>query len=353
MKIYCDLFERIISPENLFEAWATFKSDKRSKADVREFEWNLEKNIFQLHRDLKNTTYRHGHYYGFYIRDPKQRHIHKADVRDRVLHHAIFSIINPIFEETFIPTSFSCRIGFGTHKGVDALERKARSVAKNGTNDCLVLKCDVRKFFDSVDHEILASILEKRIKDEKTTWLLRSIIESYDSTPVRERERETAAPRKGIPIGNLTSQLFANVYMNEFDQFIKHKLHVRHYARYTDDFAIVSGDRSYLENLIEQISIFLRDRLALELHPKKIFIRRLHQGVDFLGYVMFNEHRLIRAKTKRRIFTKFKTKVAAYHAGNLSEDALMASLQSYLGVFSHADAIQLKEELENLLWFLG
>jgi retron-type reverse transcriptase len=188
MKTYTDLFDRIISPENLFEAWESFKGDKRNKADVMEFERNLEKNIFQLHRSLKNGTYRHGRYYGFYIRDPKQRHIHKANVRDRVLHHAIFSIINPIFEKTFISTSFSCRIGFGTHKGVDVLERKAHTVARNGTSDCFVLKCDVRKFFDSVNHEILIAIFENRIKDEKTIWLLGSIIESYDSAPVGERE---------------------------------------------------------------------------------------------------------------------------------------------------------------------
>ena len=139
--------------------------------------------------------------------------------------------------------------------------------------------------------------------------------------------------------------------MNEFDQFVKHVFHVKHYARYTDDFAIVSADRSYPENLIEPISTFLRDRLALELHPKKIFIRKLHQGIDFLGYVMFTGYRLIRTKTRHRIFAKFKAKVAAYHAGDLSEDSLMASLQSYLGVLSHADAHEFGEELKNQLWF--
>ncbi len=140
--------------------------------------------------------------------------------------------------------------------------------------------------------------------------------------------------------------------MNEFDQFVKHKLHVRHYARYTDDFAIASSDRLYLENLIEPISTFLRDRLMLALHPKKVSVRKLHQGVDFLGYVMFPKHRLVRAKTRRRIFAKFKVKVVAYHAGDLSEDALASSLQSYLGVFSHADARRFSEELQNLVWFL-
>jgi RNA-directed DNA polymerase len=198
MKTYRDLFGKIISIENLFTAWETFKSDKKNKPDVIEFERHIEKNLFQLHRDLKNKTYRHGCYYGFYITDPKQRHIHKAEVRDRVLHHAIFSVLNPIFEETFIQTSFSCRIGFGTHKGVDVLERKARSVSRNGTADCFVLKCDIKKFFDSVDHAILLDILGKRIKDENAMWLLRCIIESYESTPVRERERERERRRAAV-----------------------------------------------------------------------------------------------------------------------------------------------------------
>lgn len=200
MKIYKNLFDQIISPENLFSAWDAFKSDKRNKRDVLAFERHLEENIFKLHRQLKNRTYKHGPYTGFYIQDPKQRHIHKATVRDRVLHHAIFSVINPIFEETFIPMSFSCRVGFGTHKGVDILERRARAVAKNGTSDCFVLKCDVQKFFDSVNHEILVSILGKRIKDGETMWLLKSIIESYEAVPVREREREreTALAMPGV-----------------------------------------------------------------------------------------------------------------------------------------------------------
>ena len=167
----------------------------------------------------------------------------------------------------------------------------------------------------------------------------------------RERERESYAARKGIPIGNLTSQLFANVYMNEFDQFVKHMLHIKQYARYTDDFAIVSSDRLYLEQLIAPISTFLSNRLALALHPNKVFIRKLHQGVDFLGYVMFPNYRLVRAKTRQRMFKKFKIKVAAYHAGVISEAALEASLRSYLGVMSHANTKRLAGEMKNLVWF--
>ena len=168
----------------------------------------------------------------------------------------------------------------------------------------------------------------------------------------RERERETACGHaRGIPIGNLTSQLFANVYMNKFDQFMKHGLRVGNYARYTDDFAIAAADKIYLENLLEPISVFLRDRLALTLHPKKVEIRKLHHGVDFLGYILFENHRLVRAKTRRRMFKKFKGKIAEFRAGTISENALSASLSSYLGVLSHANAHRLTEKMENLVWF--
>lgn len=227
MKTYSDIFDHIISPENLFSAWDEFKKGKQNKSDVQQFEFNLEKNLFQLHRDLKDKTYRHGPYKGFYISDPKVRHIHKATVRDRVLHHAVFKILNTIFESTFIPNSFSCRISKGTHKGVEALENMTRKIVRNGTAPCYVLKCDIQKFFDTVDHGILLSILRKQIKDEDAMRLFEEIIESFP---------------KGLPIGNLTSQIFANIYMNEFDQFVKHELKIKYYVRYTDDFAVASDN---------------------------------------------------------------------------------------------------------------
>ncbi|MGC9602916.1 MAG: reverse transcriptase domain-containing protein [Minisyncoccia bacterium] len=340
MKIYKNIFERIISPENLFSAWDSFKSDKRGKPDVQSFEWNLERNIFQLHRDLKSKTYKHGPYKGFYITDPKLRHIHKATVRDRILHHAVFSVVNPVFEPTFIPTSFSCRVGFGTHKGVEVLEKIMREVSRNNTHPCFVLKCDVRKFFDSVSHEILLSIIKKRIKDVDALWLLESIVRSYES-----------APGKGIPIGNLTSQLFANVYMNELDQFVKHRLKVKHYVRYTDDFALVSESPEELEKLLNPISEFLENELALKLHPNKSILRSVCQGVDFLGYVIFPHHRLIRSKTKHRMFKKMEERMKKYETRKISKLSFEQSIQSYLGVLSHANTRRLSERLKNEFWF--
>lgn len=199
MKIYKDLYWQIISPKTLFRAWEVFKSDKSNKVDVIDFELNLEQNIFELYRDLKNGTYKHGPYKGFWIHDPKLRRIHKATVRDRVLHHAIFYVLNPIFEPTFIPNSFSCRIGKGTHKGMKKLAEMIRVVSQNYTKRCYALKCDIKKFFDSVDHNILTRILERKIKDQKVQDLLLEIVSSYSTTYERERERVKYLCEKAYP----------------------------------------------------------------------------------------------------------------------------------------------------------
>lgn len=189
MKIYTNLFDQVCSTENLFIAWDIFKRDKRHKHDVICFERNLEQNIFQLYRELINQTYQHGPYKGFYICDPKRRHIHKATVRDRVLHHAIFRILNLVFEPTFITSSFSCRISRGTHRGVDTVEKMIRQVNQNNTRPAYALKCDIKKFFDSVDHRILFSFLQQKITEAKTNWLLWHVIASYQAVEFNERER--------------------------------------------------------------------------------------------------------------------------------------------------------------------
>jgi retron-type reverse transcriptase len=336
MKLYSDLYNQIVSVDNLFLAWDKFKLGKGSRADVIEFEWRLEENIFTLHRELKSRSYKHGAYHAFYIHDPKQRLIHKAVVRDRIVHHAVFNILNPIFEPTFIANSFSCRVGKGTHKGVVALTKMLRRVSHNHTSSCFALKCDVLKFFASVDQDILLGILSKRIKDRQTIELLREIIYSFSSK---------GTYHKGLPIGNLTSQLFANIYMNEFDQFMKHQLKVRHYVRYTDDFIVVSDNIEYLKSLLSKIQRFLKTSLALELHPAKLSIRKFTQGVDFLGYVVLPHHTKLRTKTKRRMERKLGKRTDAYANKTITAESLKQTWQSYLGVMSHADCHKLKKSL--------
>lgn len=345
MKIYKNEFEKIISLENLFAAWDAFKSDKRNRFDVQVFERNLEENIFELHRNLKAKKYKHGAYSGFWIRDPKPRHIHKATVRDRVLHHAIFNTLNPIFEPTFIAQSFSCRVGRGTHKGIEALGTITNKISKNSHKSTFALKCDVKKFFDSVDHDILLKILSRKIKDADAMWLLSEIVRSFISKEANIFEH------RGLPIGNLTSQLFANVYMNEFDQFMKHELRVGHYLRYTDDFVVISDSKEYLEKLIQPTNQFLKEKLGLKLHPNKVSIRKFNQGIDFLGYVVLPHYRQLRTKTKKRIFKKIFSRVLEQKHNLISNKTLEQSLQSYLGVLSHADSYKLSQKLKNQFWF--
>jgi RNA-directed DNA polymerase len=323
-------FEDIVGVENLLAAWGEFVKGKRNKKDVQEFSLRLMENIFVLHHELAEQTYVHGGYKAFKVFDPKPRDIHKAPVRDRMLHHAIYRILYPFFERTFIADSYSCRLGKGTHRTVSKLRDYACKVSKNNTCAYWVLKCDVRKFFASIDHAILLNILREYIPDEKIIWLLEQVISSFSP---------------GIPLGNLTSQLFANVYLNKLDQFIKHQLKAKYYLRYADDFVIISENKKWLEEKIEPIGRFLREELKLKLHSDKIFIRNLLQGIDFLGYVILSHHTMLRTKTKKRIFRKIIKKKLELRKGKITEEAFRQSLQSYLGVLSHAESFKLTQEL--------
>lgn len=306
------LFDAIISPENLLGAWREFRKGKTKKKDVLEFEFHLERNIFELHDALKNRTYGNKPYEAFYVYDPKKRHIHKAHVRDRVVHQALYRKLYSLYDPGFIHDSYSCRIGKGTHRGVLRLRDFIRKEGHNDTRTAWVLKCDIRKFFDSIDHVLLQKILYKKNIDEGTGWLIKNIISSF------EKEKG-----KGLPLGNVTSQLFGNVYLNEFDQFIKHRLKATYYARYCDDFVIISHTREFLERSIPAIARFLRASLLLELHPRKVDIRKARQGIDFLGYVVFPHYMIVRTSTKKRILKNIRKGV--------SEEAK----QSYLGILSH------------------
>ena len=315
-------YEYIISAENLLEAWREFIRGKRRRKDVREFEPDLMANIFTVHRDLSAKTYMHSAYHKFSISDPKPRIIHKASVCDRLLHHALYRKLYPFFDKTFIADSYSCRIGKGTHRAMNRFRAFGHIVSKNNTRTCWVLKCDIRKFFASIDQDILLKILRWRIPDTGVLWLLERVIRSFES----------AAPGKGLPLGNLTSQLLINIYMNEFDQFVKHRLKARYYIRYADDFIVMSEDWRMLEDALGRIDRFLRQRLKLELHPDKVFIKTLASGVDFLGWVHFPDHRVLRTSTKRRMIRRIKDAVGK------EEDVI----QSYFGLMNHGNTMKLR-----------
>jgi len=323
------IFEEVISLENLFLTWSEFKQGKRKKIDVQRFEFYLENNIFELNNELRNQTYKHLFYTPFFICDPKLRKIHKATVKDRVLHYAIFRVLYPIFDQSFIVDSYSCRDYKGTHRAVNRLREFAFKVSQNNTQNCFVLQCDIKKFFD---YKILLALLKKKIKDEKLLWLLNEIINSF-----------FVSVGVGLPLGNITSQLFANIYLNKFDQFIKHKLRLKYYIRYCDDFIILSENEKFLENLIPQISSFLKENLKLNLHHEKTKIKKYHQGIDFLGYVSFPRHRILRVKTKKRMFSKLKIKKEQVEVGEITKQSFNQTLQSYLGILKHCNGYKLRK----------
>ncbi len=319
-------YEDIISVENLLGAWREFLRGKRRKKDVQGFQYRLMDNILALHRDLREGTYKHGGYKAFKVSEPKPRDIHKASVRDRLLHHALYRKLYPFFDRTFIADLYSCRRNKGIHKAMNRFRTFAFRASHNHTRTCWVLKCDIRKFFASIDHRVLLDITARYIPDERIVSLVMEVVGSFHSTE----------DRKGLPLGNLTSQLLVNIYMNEFDQHVKHKLKVRHYIRYADDFVVLSHEKQHLQSLLLYIEVFLRDRLKLELHPRKVSITTFASGVDFLGWVHFPNHRVLRTSTKRRMLR------------NLDGDPKRVSVESYLGLLSHGNARTLAAKIGRL-----
>ncbi len=311
-------FERIISVENLLHAWKGFLRGKRDKKDVQIFSLHLMDNILSLHTDLATRAYQHGEYESFFVNDPKRRHIHKACVRDRLVHHAVYRILYTLFDRRFISDSYSCREEKGIHKAINRFRDFSFSASKNHTTTCWVLKCDIRKFFASIDHRVLLDILGRHLSDKDTMWLLEDIICSFPA---------------GLPLGNLTSQLFSNIYMNVFDQWMKHSLKEKFYIRYADDFVVLSPDKEYLLSLIQPIQTFLFEDLHLDLHPKKLFIRTIASGVDFLGWVHFPDHRVLRTVTRRRMMRR------------IGEHPTNETIQSYLGLMSHGNAFRVRSVL--------
>jgi RNA-directed DNA polymerase len=291
---------------------------------VQEFELRLMDNILSLHQDLVQQTYRHSDYEAFNISDPKPRNIHKASVRDRLLHHAIYRCLYPFFDSTFISGSYSCRKGRGTHKAIRHFQSAAYQVSRNHTRTVWALKCDVRKFFASIDHERLIAILDTRSPDKRVLWLLSQIIRSFYA-------KEEGV---GLPLGNLTSQLLVNIYMNEFDHFVKQRLKVKHYVRYADDFVFLSADRDYLRGVLLRVEGFLQSQLHLSLHPDKVSIATFASGVDFLGWIHFPDHRILRAATSKRMSRNIEQK-----------EGKEETVQSYLGLLSHGNAYKLQRQV--------
>lgn len=276
-------------------------------------------------------------YEKFIVCDPKPRTIHKASVRDRVLYQVVYKSLYQVFDQTFIFHSYSSRNLKGIHTGIKYLEKDINKISKNYSRSCFVVKCDIRKFFDSVDHNILFGLISKKIKDGDFLDLVNKVIYSFKKTK-----------GKGLPLGNVTSQIFSNIYLNELDQYVKHKLKIKCYLRYCDDFVIVSDSREYLKFYVEKIKIFCKEKLLLNLHPNKIVFRKAIQGIDFLGYVILPHRKVLRTKTKNRILKKLEKLKKFFDKNLIKKEYLEQVTQSYLGLLSHCKSEKAREQIERI-----
>ncbi len=350
MKTYRRLYEKVYSNENLILAFKKARKGKSKKNYVKNFENNLIKNINLLKKELINKTYYPSRLNKFVIRDPKTRIIRSSIFRDRIIHHAVINIIKPIYEKRFIYDSFASRKNKGTHVAVKRFEYFINKVSSNGrkinnphTNNSIkgyVLKADIKHYFDTINHETLIKILKNKIKDEDLINLIRTILYHYKS-----KEKG-----KGLPLGNYTSQFFANIYLNQLDYFVKHRLKAKYYIRYVDDFVILHRDKKVLSKYKNKIEKYLKN-LRLELHKDKSEIHALRNGITFLGYRIFYHYKLLRVRNIRYFKNKFNKKLELYSQGLLSKENLESFLQGWFGYSNFANTYNFNKKFNNLLPF--
>ena len=342
MKRYKNLFDSVCSFENLHAAAKKALKGKRGKRPGSSFFAEMEEEIIALQEELLSGTYRHGRYHYFQIHEPKKRTVAAAEFRDRVVHHAIIRVIEPLFECRFIEDSFACRTGKGTHAGM-------RRAAEFSRRFPFVLKCDIRKYFENIDHEILMALLSEVIGDRQLLGLLQNILGSHaDGERMVVPENglplfDSRIARRGLPIGNLTSQFSANVYLNPLDHFVKHELHCKGYVRYMDDFLLFGDDKERLRGWGQAVWKKVNS-LRLEIHPDKYRLIRCERGVDFCGFVMFGNGRIrVRRATARRFHKRFKQNLQAVNDRTGDVDSLSRSVVAWVGHVKHAQSWNLRK----------
>jgi len=342
MKRYKNLFESVCSLENLHLAYLKARRGKQTRWAVEDFTFHLEGELLQLRDELLNGTYTPGPYRQFTVYESKKRLISAAPFRDRVIHHAICNIIEPIFEATFIYDSYACRVGKGQHA---ALQRLRKFLQQNR----YALRGDIARYFPSIDHEILFHLLARKIGDKRLLNLLATIIAHSPpevGEPVWFPGDELFAPLRphGLPIGNQTSQFFANVYLNPFDHFVKENLREKYYLRYVDDFAILSNDKAHLHEVKAIAKTFLTD-FRLRLHENKTQVFPATNGIDWLGYRVFPNHVRIRKSNVHRFKRRLRRMQEAYRKGEMSVKEIGIRIQSWLAHAGHADSYHLRRNL--------
>lgn len=351
MKTYRNLYPKLCSYDNLKLAWRKARKRKTLKDYVMEFESDLENNLQNLRYGLQSFTYAPRPMKNFIVRDPKTRKISASHFRDRIVHHAICNIIAPIFERQFIHDSYANQINKGTHSAIKRAEKFMRKVSSlsnkslSGRDGQLflkkkprlgyALKADIRHYFDTVDHEILLNIIERKIKDKDVIWLIKMIVNNHYST----------TECKGMPLGNVTSQFFANVYLHNLDIFVKHVLKAKYYIRYVDDFIIYHKDRKLLENWKMQINNFLKCNLKIELHPHKSRIIQLGRGITILGYRIFYNYRLLKKSNTRRIWKRLEIFKQRYSKCKMRKDDIARSLSGWIAYAKFANTYKLRQRV--------
>ena len=346
MRTYENLYQNMISLPNLYKAYLESIKEKKKKRSVVRFEKDLHNNLWNLHQELCLNDYRVSPYTQFYVNDYKTRKILAPKIRDAVVHHAIYNYLEQIFDKTFISTSFACRKNKGSHK---AFKKLRRYLYKYDGEDYFI-KLDISKYFYSIDQYKLLEIIKKKIKDEELISIIEKIIFSHSEERISAHidNPNYEEQRKGIPIGCLLSQLFANIYLNELDQYIKHKLKRKHYLRYVDDFVILVKKDEDINKLKEDIKNFVKEELFLTLKDEKIQINRISFGVDFVGFVCFKRYVRLRTKNYSRFKKNIKRKIYLFKNLMLSKKSLNSSFESYLGHVSHSDSNELKKRIYNL-----
>jgi retron-type reverse transcriptase len=342
VKTYNHIFDRIAAFDNLLMAARKAQQSKRFKPATALFNFNLEKELLRLQRELIEKRYAHGGYHDFTIYDPKMRLISAAPYRDRVVHHALCNVIEPLFDRSFIFDTYACRKGKGTHAAVDRYTVFAR---KNR----YVLKCDIQKYFPSIDQDILLGIIRRKIKCKDTLWLIEQIVRSRADSGVicyfPGDDLFTPYQRaRGLAIGNLTSQFFANLYLDRFDHFVKETLRCRYYIRYVDDFVLFDDSKGRLNQLKAQMIDYL-DTLRLRLHPRKCRVYRVDEGIGFLGYRIYPHYRLLKKQNVLHFRRKLKKLQHGYQNGCIGADAVKQSIQSWIAHTGHADTYRLRRRI--------
>jgi retron-type reverse transcriptase len=349
MKRYGNLYPQILQFENLLLAARNAQKGKRFQKSVLQFNHELETHLFQLQRELAEKTYQPGNYTTFYIQEPKERMISAAPYRDRVVHHALCNIIVPLIEPSFTRDSYANRKGFGTHRALRQFTQYYRS-------NPYILQCDIKKYFASIDHDILKTLIRRKIKCRDTLWLVEQIIDnSNEQEPQIEYfpGDDLLAPlqrRRGLPIGNLTSQFFANIYLNGLDHFIREQLKCSQYVRYVDDFALFADERQFLVEARFAIEQYL-ERLRLKIHPIKSQLFSTQFGANFLGFRIFQDRLRVRRNNLHRARSRLRQLQKDYERGKIDWLDVERSLSSWQAHLNHGDTYQLQKQIFSSLVF--